>query len=622
MVSGKNIAAAVSVTAVVAGLSYIAYFDYKRRNDRQFRRKLKRDRKRVEKTAEKISREPTLDDINEQALELLKSITNAKQPESPEEKEQYFMAQVSKGESLCGAGPAAYAEAACHFFQALKVYPNPVELVMIYQKTTPDLVFKLVMAMMAQEVRQKQARYYDVFPTEDKHVRIKDKNKLGEGKAKDKKPAKDADTKGDVVTPNRGLFATKDVAADEIVYEEDSVVSTLLPCAQNGKYCYHCMRAIPAAEAEAEAEDTAEAKSEAAEEETEEKKEPASDGIKCDKCAEAVYCSEECRQDAYDAYHQFLCPNSSAATANDFAEQAKKSHELAPILIAKFFGILVDREKKKELARALGVSDKNTSEADEYTTWEHLESMRYLELIPSATDAAMLHKLGELMSDSVPGLNEFVTGDRYTMLKGKLDYNAYAVHSAGDAEVPKETEDTHVSDTMRDDHSSSTVGISLYLISSHIAHGCDPNVQIVFPDNTDKIAVKALKPIAADEELRVSFVNPLLDVAARQKQLQSSYRIKCTCTKCETELAAAKENAAGNEDVPAAPSTETIDPTAEGTPSFAAVAASPSPAAAVAAFNSEHEKAAPAESQEQEQEQEKELQDEPTPEETPASDDE
>ncbi|KAI9504490.1 hypothetical protein BX070DRAFT_222255 [Coemansia spiralis] len=616
MVSGKTIAIAATVTAAVAGLSYVAYFDYKRRHDRKFRRKLRRDRKKAEKTAEDVSNDSP-DAINEVALKLLDEAAKEKLPSSPEEKEQFFMAQVSKGETLCAAGPSAYPAAACHFYQALKVYPNPVELVMIYQKTTPSEVFKLVMAMMAQEVRQKQSRYFDVFPPKDKNVQIKDKNKMeeeedkkkpsaeskGKGLAKGKKSTTNSDSGSDVVVPNRALFSTKDFDAGETIYEEESVVSTLLPRAHNGQFCYHCLKSIPGAEPRAEnnakdatgTDETKAAKEPEEEQETEEKreetesinivegnedkqdeeknsdgeknndeeedKEPGeipiesasetkdeakksgSDVLECDKCHTAVYCSEKCRQDAYDAYHQFLCTNSTNSSATQFAELIKESHELAPILIAKFFGVLVDREKKKELARTLGslkgISGTEESEDDEYTTWEHLECMRYLELIPSASDAKILNKLGELMSENVPGLTEFVTGERYTMLKGKLDYNAYAVHSAQEANVPAETEETHVSDTMRDDHSGSPVGVSLYLISSHITHSCDPNVQIVFPDNSAKAAIKTLKHIAKGEELHVSFVDTSLDVATRQKVLKGSYRLTCTCEKCKADLAAA-----------------------------------------------------------------------------------
>ncbi|KAJ1947179.1 mitochondrial import receptor subunit tom20 [Kickxella alabastrina] len=562
MVSGKTLAIAATATAAVAGLGYIAYFDYKRRTDRKFRRKLNRDRKKVEKTAQKITSR-SLDDINDQAMELLNIVTKEKLPESPEQKEQFFMAQVSQGETLCAAGEAGYAEAACRFYQALKVYPNPVELVMIYQKTTPDEVFKLVMAMMAQEVRQKQARYFDVFPPREKNVEIKDKNKV----------EKKEGAKSDIVVPDRGLFSTKDFTAGEIIYEEESVVSTLLPCAMNGQFCYNCMKNIPNKKAEEEevtAEKTANdetketTETEATEDDqsegssesatfseavkaglTPESSNKSTAAFECDKCHEAFYCSEECRTDAYDAYHQFLCPgSSSSSTARDFAVLTQKAHELAPVLIAKFFGVLVDREKKKELARMLGTAGP-TSEVDEYTTWEHLECMRYLELIPSASDATMLRKLSELMSRGVPGLSEFVTGERYTMLKGKLDYNTYAVHNSAEGiEVPADTPETHVSDTMRNNGFSGAVGLALYLISSHITHNCDPNVQIVFPNNTNKAAIKTLKPIAKGEELHVSFVDASLEKGVRQKRLNGSYRIICTCDKCKAENSAAEAKAA------------------------------------------------------------------------------
>ncbi|KAJ1939712.1 mitochondrial import receptor subunit tom20, partial [Linderina macrospora] len=259
MVSTKTVVVATAVTAAVAAVSYAAYFDYKRRNDRQFRRKLQKDRKKAEKAAGKSAKTAS-GDVEEQANELLNRVAKEKLPATAEEKEQFFMAQVSKGETLCSAGPEAYAEAACRFYQALKVYPNPIELVMIYQKTTPEPVFKLVMAMMAQEVRQKQARYYDVFPSKDKNVEIKDKNKPKKEKSKKGKKQEES-PEDEVATANRGLFATKDFAAGEIVYEEEAVISTLLPRAQNGQFCYHCLKAIPGAtprvkkpEAEVEAE--------------------------------------------------------------------------------------------------------------------------------------------------------------------------------------------------------------------------------------------------------------------------------------------------------------------------------------------------------------------------------
>ena len=48
-------------------------------------------------------------------------------------------------------GPEFYVAAAIAFFKALKVYPAPHELIMIYQKTQPQAVFELVMELVTLE---------------------------------------------------------------------------------------------------------------------------------------------------------------------------------------------------------------------------------------------------------------------------------------------------------------------------------------------------------------------------------------------------------------------------------------------------------------------------------------
>lgn len=81
-------------------------------------------------------------------------------PESSSGREQYFMTQVGIGEQLCTqgafempsysmrvvellAGPSFALTAALAFYRALRVYPSPVELIMIYQRTVPEEVFKV-----------------------------------------------------------------------------------------------------------------------------------------------------------------------------------------------------------------------------------------------------------------------------------------------------------------------------------------------------------------------------------------------------------------------------------------------------------------------------------------------
>ncbi|KAI0304074.1 hypothetical protein BC826DRAFT_1100975 [Russula brevipes] len=69
-------------------------------------------------------------------------------PTTPDEREKYFVSQMEKGEQLCTQGPEFAVEAALAFFRALRVYPSPVELIMISQNTVPEPVFKIAQPVL------------------------------------------------------------------------------------------------------------------------------------------------------------------------------------------------------------------------------------------------------------------------------------------------------------------------------------------------------------------------------------------------------------------------------------------------------------------------------------------
>ncbi|KAI5982614.1 hypothetical protein EDD15DRAFT_2180439, partial [Pisolithus albus] len=61
-------------------------------------------------------------------------------PTTHEEKEKYFMAQVAMDEWLSAKGPKFNLPAALCFYRALRVYPSPVEPIVIYEWTIPPPV--------------------------------------------------------------------------------------------------------------------------------------------------------------------------------------------------------------------------------------------------------------------------------------------------------------------------------------------------------------------------------------------------------------------------------------------------------------------------------------------------
>lgn len=63
-----------------------------------------------------------------------------------------FMQSVQEGELLIQQGPDQYIAAAAAFFKGLKVYPKPLELLMIYQKAVPEPALNYIYEMVGRDV--------------------------------------------------------------------------------------------------------------------------------------------------------------------------------------------------------------------------------------------------------------------------------------------------------------------------------------------------------------------------------------------------------------------------------------------------------------------------------------
>ncbi|KAL8854397.1 MAG: hypothetical protein Q9221_000884 [Calogaya cf. arnoldii] len=142
--------ALATLGAVTTGLlAYAAYFDHKRRTDPEFRKNLKRESRRIAKAAKE---EADAQGANQKRKirELVDETLEEGFPTNVEEKESYFMNEVGRGEMLC-QNDKTQVEAALCFFKALKVYPQPGDLITIYDKTVPKPVLDIVAEMVAHD---------------------------------------------------------------------------------------------------------------------------------------------------------------------------------------------------------------------------------------------------------------------------------------------------------------------------------------------------------------------------------------------------------------------------------------------------------------------------------------
>lgn len=147
MVQTSTIVTATVGTFATGLVAYAVYFDYRRRTDPDFRKQLKRESKRQARAAKEEA-----EAHSSRQRQALKSIVEeAKEdgfPVDVEEKEAYFMNEVARGEQLAQDG-SDNMEAALCFYKALKVYPQPSDLVTIYEKTVPKPVLDLLAEMIA-----------------------------------------------------------------------------------------------------------------------------------------------------------------------------------------------------------------------------------------------------------------------------------------------------------------------------------------------------------------------------------------------------------------------------------------------------------------------------------------
>jgi import receptor subunit TOM20 len=225
-------------------------------------------------------------------------------------------------------------------------------------------------------------------------------------------------------------------------------------------------------------------------------------------------------------YATLLFTSTSSAGSDSkeakLAELVKSGNVKYPLMIARFLARMVYEETQKV---ASGIED-------EYTTWDHIERLRYLDVPATSKEEKEINLLKELFAAKVPGMEEFITEDRYMVLKGKFMYNAYGVHTSNTKKVINE----NTSEPVRSSESP-VIGAGFYRFSSYVSHSCDPNVEAKFLNGDNSVSIIAKKHIKEGEELKISYIRQEnRDVGSRISELETKWRFSCICNKCTEEL--------------------------------------------------------------------------------------
>jgi len=509
-----------TVSALAVGtLLYAVYFDYKRRNDPQFRKKLKKQRKLAKKIKNAKHEDKPKNEASlkiESQIEAIKKVINDEPiPTEMEAKETFFMQQLQKGEMLSYQGEPYYEVSALCYYRAFKVYPNPTELIVLFQRSTPEPVYKKIIEMISADVKKKQEEYFNLYPSKDMNVKI------------DKK--------------DYDIVVTKDIAAGEIIYKEKPMMATLDPRVENTNYCSHCLKRFEG------------------------------EGYR-GKDKNVIFCSKECCEESWEKYNKYLYqptlddisealksgdkieitnadPVGNEAPATIVAEEEKpegseekkeegeevkneeskpegeeegvkndgkkseeegkeektelddiqkfwdllkKTKRTCPIMIARFVAKMIDRE----------VNSNNKTQNEEYSEWDHLERFKFMDDLENSEEDEK--ELALIQSIIGKHSNEILPKEYYNMLKCRFLYNIYA--------IPAPKEETSLvleksDETKRYVAGEPIIGAGLYHISSFIHNSFDPNVEVKFLDNNNELSIVALKDLKEGDVITVKYID-------------------------------------------------------------------------------------------------------------------
>ncbi|CAO3621831.1 unnamed protein product [Cunninghamella blakesleeana] len=426
----------------------------------------KRERKNSDKKKLKIPKLSKLTketvDIEEQARILLEVVEQVEIPTKSDEKEKFIFNKVSEGEKLVAKGEDYYLESTLPFYCALKAYHKPLELIVLLQKQTPEIVFQIIIHAMTMEQKNIQNGFYVDFPPADTHVKLAELP---------------SNTLENSQTMRRGLVADKDMKAGEVIYEEFPLISALNPDME-GKYCNFCMKTLNENEK-----------------------------VECSYCDRVGFCSNECEQQAQKLYHQFMCTDNKTkvhgAKETAFYQHVSSNNLKYPQMIARFASsILAEEMEKKQTEK---------QKKRYYTSWDHVDRFRYVETSATENTTKEIFLLKDVLMNKVPGISQLLTDEIYLALKGKLIYNCYSVPDFNSPPLDNQqqnlSEENHRQIPTLKDHG--LIGVGLYKISTYIGHSeSNPNVQLEYRSGNNILTIIASTDIKKGEELVSNYTLP------------------------------------------------------------------------------------------------------------------
>ncbi|XP_039264769.1 histone-lysine N-methyltransferase Smyd1-like [Styela clava] len=207
--------------------------------------------------------------------------------------------------------------------------------------------------------------------------------------------------------------------------------------------------------------------------------------LKCGSCKFARYCNKDCQKAAWEA-HKPECAAIKRVFPNKASDQTR--------LVARLFW------RKQRVAE-------NKIQEDLPILVEELESH-----VKQRTKEEK-----EQLDNRVFSFGDYVTYEAMP----ESDEVIYQWFGAVDCNAI----------SLNDQRGLSVVGVGIFLDVALLNHDCNPNCVAV--NNGAKVEVRSLRPIKPQEELCISYIDPIDTTPGRQEKLKNQYYFDCKCEECE-----------------------------------------------------------------------------------------
>lgn len=282
---------------------------------------------------------------------------------------------------------------------------------------------------------------------------------------------------------------------------------------------------------------------------------------KCPRCS-VPFCSDECYDVSMMQYHKVLCQGGRIKDLNHplnrLDEAWKKSHyppETATVMLVARIAAMVEQSDNPNDLLARFSQFLDTAHDDHSNIAHKLLGPKFTEQVETITSLFQDLRLG---TEHMPKLKTVVGMQSMFALIGM---NGQGIGTSSVSQYVTNVDNLTLTDEERVSADAiidqayedmekvsgqflNCEGSGLFQLASCTNHSCEPNAEVTFPHNSSTMVMVALRDIAADEEICISYLDDCQrgrSRHSRRKHLRENYVFECLCQKCEGEVGEVSE---------------------------------------------------------------------------------